>query len=121
VQFQYSGAVSAAPEYWQEKSLACLDCGVCSFLCPTCHCFDLCDEGGGRKRIWDTCTFPLFTKMTSGENPRELRRERLKNRVFHKFVYFKEIHGEIACVGCGRCLAHCPAGIRITDLAGTEK
>jgi len=121
VQFQYSGAVETAPEYWKEKSLACLDCGACAFLCPTCHCFDFSDEGGCRKRIWDTCAFPLFTKMTSGENPREIRRERLRNRVFHKFVYFKETHGEVACVGCGRCLTHCPAGIRITDLAGAEK
>jgi ferredoxin len=121
VQFQYSGAVETAPEYWKEKSQACLDCGACAFLCPTCHCFDFSDEGGCRKRIWDTCAFPLFTRMTSGENPREVRRERLRNRVFHKFVYFKETHGEVACVGCGRCLEHCPAGIRITDLAGAEK
>lgn len=118
--FQYPGAPERAPEYWKEKSLACLDCGVCAFLCPTCHCFGFSDESGGRKRIWETCASPLFTKMTSGENPRERRADRLQNRVFHKFVYFQETHGEIACVGCGRCLAHCPAGIRITELAGTE-
>ena len=121
VHFQCSGAPERAPEYWKEKSLACLDCGVCAFLCPTCHCFGFSDESGGRKRIWETCASPLFTKMTSGENPRERRADRLRNRVFHKFVYFKETHGEIACVGCGRCLARCPAGIRITELAGKEE
>lgn len=119
-QFQCSGAPERAPEYWKEKSLSCLDCGVCAFLCPTCHCFGFSDESGGRQRIWETCASPLFTKMTSGENPRERRADRLQNRVFHKFVYFKETHGEIACVGCGRCLAHCPAGIRITELAGEK-
>ena len=118
IEFRAPDSPSADDAYWSRKAMACMDCGICAFVCPTCHCFDLVDEDEEKKRIWDTCTFPLFTRMTSGENPREHRRDRIRNRVYHKFSYFRQIHGEIACVGCGRCVASCPAGIDITELVG---
>ncbi|MDP8249242.1 MAG: 4Fe-4S dicluster domain-containing protein [Candidatus Tritonobacter lacicola] len=116
ISFKPPDSLESSEEYWKKKAMACMDCGICAFVCPTCHCFDLVDEGGCKKRIWDTCTFPLFTIMTSGENPREERRDRIRNRVYHKFSWFRQVHGEIACVGCGRCIASCPAGIDITEL-----
>ena len=29
---------------WEETAHRCLNCGVCTFLCPTCYCFDTYDE-----------------------------------------------------------------------------
>jgi len=101
-------------EIWEEVRLGCIGCGVCSFLCPTCHCFDISDEksknGGRRIRVWDTCAFPVFTKQASGYNPRPTQRERIRQRVMHKFCYIPENFDILGCVGCGRCVRYCPGG-----------
>lgn len=102
-------------DYWKEVSQPCLSCGVCTFLCPTCHCFDLVDEERKRLRCYDGCAFPDFTLEASGGNPRPTKKERYRQRVFHKFDYFKKNFGENLCVGCGRCIRHCPVKI---DIAG---
>jgi ferredoxin len=99
---------------WEEIGLRCVGCGVCSFLCPTCHCFDIVDEAdwrrGERRRNWDSCAFSLFTLHASGHNPRPDQGARFRQRVMHKFKYFPERFGQMGCVGCGRCIRHCPAG-----------
>jgi ferredoxin len=101
-------------EIWEETHWGCIGCGVCSFLCPTCHCFDISDErfkeGGVRIRVWDTCAFPVFTKQASGHNPRPTQRERMRQRVMHKFCYMPENLQILGCVGCGRCVRYCPGG-----------
>ncbi len=103
--------------FWDKLSEKCIECGVCSYLCPTCHCFDIADEvvnsQGERVRNWDSCMFPLFTLQTSGHNPRPTGRERMRQRVMHKFNYFVENYEEMACVGCGRCIMNCPVNIDI--------
>jgi ferredoxin len=103
--------------YWDEAHLKCLGCGVCTYLCPTCHCFDIVDEGrhgrGRRVRNWDTCQFSLFTHHTSGHNPRPTGKERMRQRVMHKFNYFVANFDDIACVGCGRCVRECPVNLDI--------
>jgi formate hydrogenlyase subunit 6/NADH:ubiquinone oxidoreductase subunit I len=100
--------------FWTEASLACLGCGACSYLCPTCHCFDIVDEAvwnhGERRRNWDCCSFSLFTLHASGHNPRPTQAARYRQRVMHKFKYFPERFGRLACVGCGRCVRTCGAG-----------
>ena len=105
---------------WKRVSDACLGCGACTFLCPTCHCFDIQDEmegfEGRRCRIWDSCMFKEYTLHTSGHNPRPTRRERTRNRVNHKYSYFVKNFGTIACVGCGRCINNCPVNIDILDI-----
>ena len=107
-------AESVLWKYIHEK---CIGCGVCTFLCPTCHCFDMVDEGdeavGQRVRNWDSCQFPLYTLETSGRNPRPSGRERLRQRVMHKFNYFVKSFGQPACVGCGRCIIHCPVNLDV--------
>jgi len=105
---------------WEELARACIGCGICTFLCPTCHCFDLNDEmtgtvpiKGNRVRTWDNCQFPDFTMHSSGHNPRENTAARLRQRVCHKFQYFHENFGMLQCTGCGRCVSECPVGIDI--------
>ena len=102
--------------YWEQVSRSCLSCGICTFLCPTCHCFDLVDEERKRLRCYDGCAFSDFTLEASGVNPRPTKRERYRQRVFHKFNYFKKNFGENLCVGCGRCIRFCPVKIDIAEI-----
>ncbi|MEO0071132.1 MAG: 4Fe-4S dicluster domain-containing protein [candidate division WOR-3 bacterium] len=114
---------------WEKLSFPCINCGACTFLCPTCHCFDVTDETSGaqalRIRIWDSCQFALYSRHASGHNPRLNPSARYRNRIMDKFKYTVEMVGEISCVGCGRCIAVCPAGIDIREtvacLLGVDK
>ncbi len=98
---------------WEELALGCIGCGTCAYLCPTCHCFDLVDESRGyvgkRQRNWDSCAFDRFTQMTAHQ-PRPFQWQRFRQRIMHKFKYFIDRFSQLACVGCGRCRALCPAG-----------
>lgn len=100
---------------WEAAGRKCLGCGTCSYLCPTCYCFDITDEvrgGNGRRvRTWDCCAYRLFTLHGSGHNPRPTPRERWRQRIMHKFRYAVENHGHPFCVGCGRCIRNCPASL----------
>jgi len=102
--------------YWEKACRQCISCGICRYLCPTCHCFDLADEDSERVRFWDGCSFPSFTKMTSGENPKFAKKERFKQWYYHKFSYFKQNHSVFLCVGCGRCLRNCPVKIDFSEV-----
>ena len=103
--------------FWDLLHEKCLGCAVCTYLCPTCHCFDITDEtsdwGGERVRTWDSCAFPTFTLEASGVNPRPSSKERTRQRIMHKFRYFVDNHGIVACVGCGRCVNECPVNLDI--------
>ncbi len=105
---------------WERLYQSCLGCGICTYVCPTCYCFDIEDyghEGGGERfRCWDSCMFKEFTQMAGGHNPRPGRRERVRQRFMHKLSYYPALYGEIACVGCGRCLRSCPVGLDIVQV-----
>ncbi len=107
---------------WKEIAERCIACGTCTYLCPTCHCFDIQDEvlreGGRRVRNWDSCMFPAFTLHSSGHNPRTQQGQRWRQRLQHKFNYYPENFGPVACVGCGRCIANCPVNIDIREVIG---
>jgi ferredoxin len=102
-------------QLWETAGRKCLGCGTCSYLCPTCHCFDISDEvrdGAGRRvRTWDCCAFPQFTLHASGHNPRPTPKERWRQRIMHKFRYAVENFGIPFCVGCGRCIRNCPVSM----------
>jgi len=106
--------------FWDTIHQKCIACGTCTYLCPTCHCFDITDEmkGGNGMRIrnWDSCMYWLFTKETSGHNPRSSQKERWRQRLMHKFRYYVDMFGAISCVGCGRCVIYCPVNLDIRKL-----
>jgi sulfhydrogenase subunit beta (sulfur reductase) len=113
---------------WDDEAMSCIRCGVCTYLCPSCHCFDINDEiesasplQGKRVRTWDTCQFPDFTMHSSGHNPRPDKASRLRQRLYHKFRYFVEVYDNFMCVGCGRCITHCPVGIDIISVLDKVK
>lgn len=107
-------------KFWDTIHGKCLKCGTCTYLCPTCHCFDISDETKGetgvRIRNWDSCMYSLFTKAASGHNPRPSQKERWRQRVMHKFKYYVDNFGAISCVGCGRCVQLCPVNIDIRKI-----
>lgn len=109
--------------YWEELSRRCLGCGICTYVCPTCHCFDITDVSRGtegqRLRCWDSCLFRDYTLHTSGHNPRHELYQRLRNRFFHKIKYNYDRYGIEGCVGCGRCVALCPVNIDIREVFTT--
>ena len=104
--------------FWDEVQFSCINCGTCTYLCPTCWCFDIQDEvkgvQGTRLRNWDSCMFPLFTLHGSGHNPRGEKLQRVRQRFMHKLKYYVDKYGNgVACVGCGRCVQFCPVNIDI--------
>ncbi|MCU0594951.1 MAG: 4Fe-4S dicluster domain-containing protein [Desulfobacterota bacterium] len=108
--------------FWEEVGFACLNCGTCTFLCPTCWCFDIQDEvtgtQGDRIRNWDSCMFPLFTLHGSGHNPRDKKAHRVRQRFMHKLKYYVDKYESgIQCSGCGRCVKYCPVNIDIREVA----
>ena len=105
---------------WDNLSIKCLNCGTCTYVCPTCHCFDISQEmrrkDGVRFRCWDSCMFSEYTMMAGGHNPRPEKLERVRNRFMHKLNFFERRYGISLCVGCGRCVEKCPVALDITRL-----
>ncbi len=106
--------------HWAELSRACLGCGTCTFVCPTCQCYDIRDfdtgHGVQRYRCWDSCMYSDFTLMAHGTN-RPTQVERFRQRFMHKLIYFPSNNeGMYSCVGCGRCLAKCPQNLNIVKV-----
>jgi sulfhydrogenase subunit beta (sulfur reductase) len=110
---------------WEEKAFQCIGCGTCTFLCPTCHCFDIQDEAafdaGYRMKNWDACQFSLFTVHTSGHNPRDTQPKRYRQRIYHKYAIYPEKFGKVLCTGCGRCVAYCPVNLSLYDVVATAQ
>ncbi len=105
---------------WASLSEACLGCGTCTFVCPTCQCYDIRDFDTGhavkRYRCWDSCMYSDFTKMAHG-NSRNSQLERFRQRFMHKLVYYPANNdGKFGCVGCGRCLSKCPISMNIVKV-----
>jgi ferredoxin len=110
---------SADEGVWDYFGKKCIICGGCTFVCPTCTCFNVYDHEsspgkGVRARTWDACLYGGFTREASGHNPRATQGLRLKRRHEHKLLYFNEtdVQGSLCgCVGCGRCSDYCPVHI----------
>ena len=105
---------------WEGLSAACLGCGTCTFVCPTCQCYDIKDYTAGgevhRYRCWDSCMYSDFTMMAHGNN-RTTQMQRFRQRFMHKLMYFPQNNrGVFSCVGCGRCVEKCPAALNIVKV-----
>ncbi|HJX10217.1 MAG TPA: 4Fe-4S dicluster domain-containing protein [Candidatus Binatia bacterium] len=102
---------------WEEKARLCYSCGSCVLVCPTCYCFDVQDDvdwtlqKGERRRIWDGCLLSEFAAVAGGHNFRRHRADRYRHRYYRKGKYVPEKIGQIACVGCGRCITACTSNI----------
>lgn len=105
---------------WEELYKPCLACGTCTFVCPTCQCYDIKDYTAGetvsRYRCWDSCMYSDFTMMAHGNN-RTSQMQRFRQRFMHKLVYYPANNdGMYSCVGCGRCVEKCPAALNIVKV-----
>ena len=99
---------------WAEKAETCFACGSCNQVCPTCYCFNVQDDvnwdmkTGERNRAWDGCMLDGFAKVAGDHDFRKARADRFRHRLYRKGKYVPaKIGGEVACVGCGRCVAAC--------------
>lgn len=109
---------------WADTAKRCFSCGNCTQVCPTCFCnlsFDRLElstiseePSGTRVKIWDSCFSKDFARVHRG-NFRLSRKARYRHWMSHKFAYWIEQFGMLGCVGCGRCIRWCPAGIDITE------
>ena len=105
---------------WETLYKPCLACGTCTFVCPTCQCYDIKDYNTGngvqRYRCWDSCMYSDFTMMAHGNN-RNSQLQRFRQRFMHKLVYFPANNdGMYSCVGCGRCVDKCPSHLNIVKV-----
>ncbi|MBQ8686928.1 MAG: 4Fe-4S dicluster domain-containing protein [Ruminococcus sp.] len=105
---------------WAELSESCLGCGTCTFVCPTCQCYDIRDYDTGhgvmRYRCWDSCMYSDFTLCAHG-NTRTTQLQRFRQRFMHKLVYYPDNNnGVFGCVGCGRCMRSCPISMNIVKV-----
>ncbi len=115
---------AAKSSIWEDTAKRCLSCASCTFVCPTCYCFSLKHEpdvtdlkNGEVKREMDYCMLLRFSKVAGDYVFRQHRAERVKQFFYHKLVYGLENEGKSHCVGCGRCITECMAGIDITEEA----
>jgi sulfhydrogenase subunit beta (sulfur reductase) len=107
--------------YWSRLGDRCLSCRLCTYVCPTCRCFDVRDyetpnRDIERLRAWDSCLADGYRRIAGGYNPRPTKAQRLRNRFYCKFCYYPRDFGPIACVGCGRCIAKCPVNVDIVEV-----
>jgi len=130
--FGFAASDAAAPplpddadDAWLRFAADCVECGACTHVCPTCHCFYLYDQVLGpeefeRLRAWDSCLLSTYHRMAGGVHvkltPRPKLSSRLANRVLHKFIYSPQQYALLGCVGCGRCIDACPGAIDIREV-----
>jgi ferredoxin len=111
--------------YWNRVGDRCLSCRVCSYVCPSCRCFDVRDEtivtADGEHvtrtvRSWDSCQGANYRLVAGGANPRREPGQRSRNRFYCKCYYFPVDYNVLGCVGCGRCITACPVNIDIREV-----
>ncbi|OLS27430.1 MAG: Sulfhydrogenase 1 subunit beta [Candidatus Heimdallarchaeota archaeon LC_3] len=113
----------------KEYGEICLSCGQCTFVCPTCWCFNVYEsisadpedfgniDKTARTRQWTSCLLKQFHTV-SGDPPHVFKRNvssRLEAWYDHKFKGIIKHYGVFGCVGCGRCYSSCPVGINIRE------
>ncbi len=105
-------------EAWKKHSESCVECGLCTHVCPTCHCYFLDDVTRKeflKLRGWDSCQYSGYAVTAGGGTPRPRIYERFRNRYLCKFRYLPENYGMIGCTGCGRCIEGCQGKIDMRE------
>ena len=112
----------AQSKLWESYDKRCEGCGRCNFVCPTCTCFTMQDlfytengKAGERRRVWSSCMVDGFTDVAGGGSYRKQQGERMRFKVLHKVLDFRQRFGYDMCVGCGRCDAVCPEYISFAE------
>ena len=106
--------------HWDDVAQRCLACGNCTQVCPTCFCVnvedstDVAGQTAERWRRWDSCYSLAFTYIHGG-SVRVSTKSRYRQWLTHKLSYWHDQFASSGCVGCGRCIAWCPAGIDLTQ------
>lgn len=119
----YAGAESP---HWEDVASRCLACGNCTLVCPTCFCTSVDDETdltgneASRVRHWDSCFTGDFSYLHGG-SVRSSISSRYRQWATHKLASWHDQFGSSGCVGCGRCIAWCPAAIDITAEAAAVR
>src|SRR3972149_3943876 len=108
--------------YWERLADRCIHCNLCAYVCPCCYCFDIRDYAlkgrVERVRSWESCQAAGFTRLAGGFDPPPSKGARLRQRFFHKFLYYPtQFKGQVKCTGCGRCVRACPVNIDIREVA----
>jgi sulfhydrogenase subunit beta (sulfur reductase) len=110
--------------HWGDVARRCLTCANCTLVCPTCFCAsvedttDLMAGTAERVRRLDSC-FSLAFSYVHGGSVRTSAGARYRHWITHKLATWHDQFGTSGCVGCGRCITWCPAGIDITREVGT--
>lgn len=107
---------------WDEYDTRCIACGRCNFSCPTCTCYTMQDifytdngKVGERRRVWASCMVDGFTDVAGGGCYRQKYGQRMRFKVLHKVLDYKQRFGYHMCVGCGRCDDVCPEYISFSN------
>ncbi len=108
---------------WREYDSRCINCGRCNFVCPTCTCFTMQDifytdngKVGERRRVWASCMVDGYTDVAGGGSYRRNNGDRMRFKVLHKVLDYKQRNGYHMCVGCGRCDDICPEYISFSNI-----
>ncbi|MGB7982581.1 MAG: 4Fe-4S dicluster domain-containing protein [Candidatus Nanopelagicales bacterium] len=110
---------SAESPHWADVGARCLACTNCTLVCPTCFCTcieDVSDLSGDldeRHRVWDSCFSMEYSRLHGGA-VRTSTSARYRQWLTHKLAAWIDQFGTSGCVGCGRCITWCPAGIDLT-------
>lgn len=106
---------------WQQVAEQCLSCGNCTSVCPTCFCHSEHDvaklngQDSEHLRQWSSC-FTHDHSYIHGLNIRHSTALRYRQWMTHKLGTWHDQYQRSGCVGCGRCISWCPAGIDFTEV-----
>ena len=111
-------------EEWNARAADCIECGGCSYICPTCYCTILRDETRPEEdfrkiRTWDSCQHTGYARVAGGANPRPRLWQRFRYRYRCKFTLMPANFSLSGCTGCGRCIVVCPGKIDLRKVVRT--